>query len=67
MAKQVGKSWHQSKTIWAGIFQAIIGLLGAGVLALETGLTPETLGALVVGIKGIVDIILRIKTYEPVI
>ena len=53
------KVWYKSKTVWIGILQALSGLIGGTILILQNGLTAESIGALLVGIKGIVDIYLR--------
>lgn len=60
------KSWTQSRTVAIGALQAIVGLLSGVLLLLQSGVTPEALMAIAVGIKGVLDILLRFKTVQAI-
>lgn len=63
---ETSKKWYQSKTIWVAIFQSIIGLLSGIILLLQQGITPEAITMMGVGLKGLMDIQLRLITEYPV-
>jgi len=60
------KAWYTSKTVWLAILQATIGFLAAVVLLLQNGLTSETFTALLVGLKGVLDLRYRFLTTQPI-
>jgi len=58
------KVWWKSKTIWLGIIEVLLGVLGAVATFLQLGVyTPE---AYVILTIGIVTIILRKVTEVPI-
>jgi hypothetical protein len=58
------KLWYQSKTIWAGIIEILIGVLGLLATFLNVGAySPEAWVLLVVGV---LTIILRKMTEAPI-
>jgi len=59
------KSWLSSKTVWVGIIEILIGVLGLVATFLGVGIyTPEAFVLLGVGI---LTIVLRFMTTEAVI
>ncbi len=61
------KAWYTSTTVWLAILQAVVGFLGALILILQGGLTQESVAALGVGIKGLIDLRQRFITTQPII
>ena len=61
-AKQKGKPWYKSKTIWVNLI-ALIAIL-ASFKGIE--ITPEEQAQIVAGILAVVNILLRFITHEPV-
>ncbi|MES2395033.1 MAG: hypothetical protein V4549_03480 [Bacteroidota bacterium] len=60
------KAWYKSTTVQIAIIQAVIGLLASVVLVLQNGLTVDSMGALAVGLKGILDLRQRFVTTQPI-
>lgn len=60
------KAWYQSTTIWIAIIQACIGLLTSIILILQNGLTVDSVGALAIGLKGVLDLRQRFATTQPI-
>lgn len=54
------KPWYASRTIWANVVGAAAGITAS--YGLDLGLTPETQGAIVLGILGVVNVIMRAVT-----
>jgi uncharacterized membrane protein len=62
MAKITGKEWWLSRTIWVAVAQAVLGIIGAILVA-----NPEIkiAGGLLM-IKSIIDILLRLDTNRAI-
>ena len=50
------KNWYQSKTVWAGILQAVAGLIGAIALYLTNSNYESLVAAILISIKGFFEI-----------
>jgi hypothetical protein len=60
----MSKPWYQSKTIWAGVIEIVIGVLGLLATFLSVGqYTPEAIVLLAVGV---LTIVLRKITEVPI-
>ena len=60
-----GKLWYESKTMWTGIIEILIGILGLVATFLRIGIyTPEVYVLLVVGI---LTVLLRKFTDTPIL
>jgi hypothetical protein len=60
-----GKNWYQSKTIWVGILQVAIGVLGLVATFLQAG--DYTAPAIVLLVVGVLTIVMRKLTEEPIV
>lgn len=60
------KNWYGSSTVWIAIIQAVIGLLSGIVLLFQNGFTEQSIMALSVGLKGLIDIRQRFITTQPI-
>jgi hypothetical protein len=58
------KAWYKSKTILANAIALTASI--SATFGLDLGLTEDVQASIVVGIMGIVNIILRVITTEPV-
>lgn len=60
-----GKLWYQSRTMWVGVVEFLIGALGIVATFLHLGIyTPESIVLLVVGF---LTILLRKLTEVPIV
>lgn len=59
-----GKDFYKSKTFWVNLVAIVASI--AGVFSLDLGLDPETQTAVVASIMGVVNIVLRFITKEPI-
>lgn len=59
-----GKDFWKSKTFWANTIAIIASI--TGVFGLDLGLDPEAQTATVATIMGIVNLVLRFTTKEPI-
>lgn len=59
----LGKPWYKSKTVWAGLLEMLIGSLGLIATFLDAG--NFTASAIVLLVVGILKIVLRYLTDEP--
>lgn len=60
------KNWYLSTTVWLAILQALAGLISGLILLLQTGVNDTSLGALLVGLKGLIDLRQRFITSAPI-
>lgn len=60
------KNWYISTTVWLAILQALAGLISGLILLLQTGVNDGSLGALLVGLKGLIDLRQRFITSAPI-
>ncbi len=58
------KPWWASKTLWVNVLALIAAVTGA--FGIDVGLDAETQTAIVGGIMGVVNIVLRLVTDRPV-
>ncbi|WP_435100811.1 hypothetical protein [Arhodomonas sp. AD133] len=63
-ATNTAKPWWASKTLWVNVLALIAAVTGA--LGIDVGLDAETQTAIVGGIMGVVNIVLRLVTDRPV-
>lgn len=59
----LGKPWYQSKTVWLGIIEALIGSLGILATFLSEG--DYTASSIVLLVVGVLTIVMRKLTEEP--
>ena len=58
------KKWFQSKTLWVNLLAGIGAITGA--IGIDIGLTPEMQLSVVTAIMAVVNVVLRVKTKQPV-
>jgi hypothetical protein len=58
------KAWYESKTIWVGILEIVIGALGLVATFLQAG--DYTPAAFVLLAVGVLTIVLRFLTSQPI-
>lgn len=59
-----GKDFYKSKTFWANTIAIIASI--SGVFSFDLGLDPEAQTAVVAAIMGVVNIVLRFTTKDPI-
>jgi len=60
------KKWYESKTVWLSLLQSVIGILASLVLVIQSGLTPEAIGAFIIALKGLLDLKVRFITTKAI-
>jgi|TARA_R110000751_G_scaffold82896_1_gene166669 hypothetical protein len=58
------KKWFESKTLWVNLLAGIGAITGA--IGIDIGLTPEMQLSVVTAIMAVVNVVLRVKTKQPV-
>jgi hypothetical protein len=56
------KQWYMSKTLWANVLMFVLAMLNSDLILSLNWLTPEQ----VAGVIGVVNIILRFFTSQPI-
>ena len=59
------KKWFESKTLWVNLLAGIGAITGA--IGIDIGLTPEMHLSVVTAIMAVVNVVLRVKTKQPVV
>tara|TARA_R110000787_G_C13392686_1_gene442769 strand:- start:1294 stop:1488 length:195 start_codon:yes stop_codon:yes gene_type:complete len=59
------KKWFESKTLWVNLLAGIGAITGA--IGIDIGLTPEMQLSVVTAIMAVVNVVLRVKTKQPVV